>query len=502
MKPDEQVTMKLFALSNLCFFSSLFLYRIASANADGRETEHAILPPRGWNSYDSFCWIISEQDFLQSADIVAKRLLPHGYEYVVVDYLWYRKKVKDAHIDSEGMDLIDEWGRMVPDPDRWPSSKGGKGFTEVANKVHDMGLKFGIHVMKGISNQAVNANTLIYDYDKKGPYTEAGRQWRAQDIAIKEKPCAWMPHGFMAVNTKLRAGRAFLRSLHKQYADWGVDFVKHDCAFGDDLDEGEISVVSEVFKGQHNRPIIYSLSPGTSAAPDMAQKINGLANMYRVTGDDWDSWPDVAAHFSVARDFAAANMIGSQGLKGRSWPDLDMLPLGWLTDANSTQGPYRACKLTLDEQKTQMTLWAMAKSPLMFGGDVRKLDDTTYGLITNPTILEIDHYSSNNKEFPYINGGKEGATGPSAGANATGVRSWIATGRQGEIYLAFFNLNNAKTAISAEIADLGKALPGWKLNPSCKGTEIWSGKDFGVMQKSVSTEVETHGCALFVLNCK
>ncbi|KDO40516.1 hypothetical protein CISIN_1g011701mg [Citrus sinensis] len=479
--------MKLFALSNLCFFSSLFLYRIASANADGRETEHAILPPRGWNSYDSFCWIISEQDFLQSADIVAKRLLPHGYEYVVVDYLWYRKKVKDAHIDSEGIDLIDEWGRMVPDPDRWPSSKGGKGFTEVAKKVHDMGLKFGIHVMKGISNQAVNANTLIYDYDKKGPYTEAGRQWRAQDIAIKEKPCAWMPHGFMAVNTKLGAGRAFLRSLHKQYADWSVDFVKHDCAFGDDLDEGEISVVSEVFKGEHNRPIIYSLSPGTSAAPDMAQKINGLANMYRVTGDDWDSWPDVAAHFSVARDFAAANMIGSQGLKGRSWPDLDMLPLGWLTDANSTQGPYRACKLTLDEQKTQMTLWAMAKSPLMFGGDVRKLDDTTYGLITNPTILEIDHYSSNNKD---------------AGANATGVRSWIATGRQGEIYLAFFNLNNAKTAISAEIADLGKALPGWKLNPSCKGTEIWSGKDFGVMQKSVSTEVETHGCALFVLNCK
>ena len=87
-------------------------------------------------------------------------------QYVVVDYLWYRKKVKGAHIDSEGIDLIDEWGRMVPDPERWPSSRGGKGFTEIAKKVHDIGLKFGIHVMKGISTQAVNANTLIYDYDK------------------------------------------------------------------------------------------------------------------------------------------------------------------------------------------------------------------------------------------------------------------------------------------------------------------------------------------------
>ncbi|GAY36223.1 hypothetical protein CUMW_020720 [Citrus unshiu] len=392
--------MKFFALSILCFFSSLLLHRIPSVNAADKETEHAALPPRGWNSYDSFCWIISEQEFLESADIVAKRLLPHGYEYVVVDYLWYRKKVKGAHIDSEGIDLIDEWGRMVPDPERWPSSKGGKGFTEIAKKVHDIGLKFGIHVMKGISTQAVNANTLIYDYDKGGPYMEAGRQWRAQDIAIKEKPCAWMPHGFMAVNTKLGAGKAFLRSLHKQYADWGVDFVKHDCAFGDDLDEGEIAVVSEVFKGQQNRPIIYSLSPGTSATPAMAQKINGLANMYRIT------------------------------------------------------------------------LWAMAKSPLMFGGD-----------------------------FPYINGGKGGATGPSAGAVASGVRSWIATGRKGEIYLAFFNLNNAKTTIWAEIADLSKAIPGWKIKPPCKGTEIWSGKDFGVMKKSVWAEVETHGCALFVLNC-
>lgn len=84
-------------------------------------------------------------------------------QYAVVDYLWYRKLVPGAYVDSLGFDVIDEWGRMSPDPRRWPSSKGGKGFKEVAKKVHDMGLKFGFHIMRGISTQAVNANTPILD---------------------------------------------------------------------------------------------------------------------------------------------------------------------------------------------------------------------------------------------------------------------------------------------------------------------------------------------------
>lgn len=149
-------------------------------------------------------------------------------QYVVVDYLWYRKKVEGAYVDSFGFDVIDEWGRMHPDPARWPSSKGGKGFTQVAEKVHGMGLKFGIHVMGGISTQAYNANTLVMDSSVKGggAYEESGRQWRAKDIGMKEKACVWMPHGFMSVNTKLGAGKAFLRSLYRLYAEWGVDFSK------------------------------------------------------------------------------------------------------------------------------------------------------------------------------------------------------------------------------------------------------------------------------------
>ncbi|KAL8155462.1 hypothetical protein AgCh_000741 [Apium graveolens] len=538
---------------------------------------------------------------------------------------------------------------MIPDPVRWPSSRYGKGFTEVAKIVHNMGLKFGIHIMRGISTQAVNANTPILDITTGKAYEESGRKWFAKDIGMTERACKWMRNGFMSVDTKLGAGRAFLRSLYQQYADWGVDFVKHDCVFGDDLDVDEISVASKFWR-EHNRPIIYSLSPGSGVTPTMAKEINDLVNMYRITGDDWDSWQDVTSHFDISRDFAAARMTGIKGLSGKSWPDLDMLPLGWLTDPGVNHGPYRNCKLSLSEQKTQMTLWSMARSPLMFGGDMRNLDRSTLDLIAHPVLMEINSFSSDNKQFPYITsssrfqiknrglifqtrslksvgisesidlrltsckdssakgwftrsteneseqvcwtgkfgsryqppfclnkGGVSSASDEEmvfkqkyqhsshlfaadtkdfclsasqnwrltskevprasfspcrrhtnqlwgfndngtlvssysglcasmyrieANAVSMGTRSWISSGRKGEIYLALFNLNNDETIISLKMSDLSKGLPYRNSNiSSCAGTEIWGGKDYGLIKDTLSVALEMHGCALFVLRC-
>ncbi|CAI0390281.1 unnamed protein product [Linum tenue] len=424
-----------------CSLSLLFCFYLPRGSLSAG-VDRCKLPPRGWNSYDSFCWTISEDDFLKSAKVVAKYLKSHGYEYVVLDYLWYRRLVPGAYTDSLGFDVIDQWGRMVPAPDRWHSAKSGNGFAEVAKEVHSLGLKFGIHVMRGLSRQAFDANTPILDINTGRAYEESGREWRAQDIGIKERSCAWMPHGFMSVNTSLPAGRAFLSSLYHQYAEWGVDFIKHDCVFGDDFNLEEITYVSGLLK-KFDRPILYSLSPGTSVTPTMAKELKGLANMYRVTGDDWDSWGDVASHFDVARDFAKAEMVPGEGLLGSSWPDLDMLPLGWLTDAGANQGPHRQCNLTLDEQRTQV--------------DVR----------------------------------------------TSGVRSWIATGRQGEIYVAFFNLNVEKTLISAKLSDMAKVLPGRNLEDKadCKGREVWSGQRYEAVADSLEMVVDKHGCALFTLNC-
>ncbi|KAL9672531.1 hypothetical protein QQ045_028782 [Rhodiola kirilowii] len=387
-----------------------------------------------------------------------------------------------------------------------------------------MGLKFGIHVMRGISTQAVNANTPILDITTGGPFQQGGRNWTAKDIGITDRLCPWMPHGFMSVNTYVDAGKAFLNLLYQQYSEWGVDFVKLDCVFGEDLDLDEIRIVNWEYKECQNSTVVFSLSPGKQATPEMASSTNvsGIANMYRVTGDDWDTWADVASHFDVARDFAAAGLIGAPGLKGRSWPDLDMLPLGWLTDPASNEGPHRSCGLTPDEQKTQVTLWSIAKSPLVFGGDMRKLDNYTYQLLTEPTLLQINSDSSNNKEFAKIVGNQTArkeqnwlvslwrsiyailtpfvVTG-SSNNTPTGVRSWVATGNQGETYVAFFNRNDGETVISAKLADLDVALPGRNITGVCNVKEIWSGNDLGVVQKSLQANVSSHGVALFVLSC-
>ncbi|KAJ8615493.1 hypothetical protein MRB53_034865 [Persea americana] len=640
LRQHSAVAMAVYVLGPLIFFFSLLLRRGLSECVTENQ-ELASLPPRGWNSYDSFDWVINEKDFLQNAEMVSKRLRAHGYEYAVVDYLWYRKREKNASRDSEGLDVIDEWGRLVPEPRRWPSSKDGKGFKEVAKRVHDLGLKFGIHVMRGISVQAYKANTPILDPIKGVAFEESGRIWRARDIGMSDRRCKWMPHGFMSVNTDLAAGRAFLRSLYQQYAEWGVDFVKNDCVFGDDLDVKEISAVSKILK-ELDRPIVYSLSPGSIVTPNMGKEVRSFVNMYRITGDDWDTWKDVHYHFNVARDFAAANLIGAEGLNGKSWPDMDMLPLGWLTVPGMNRGPFRKCNLTLAEQRTQITLWSMVKSPLMFGGDMRKIDKTTLKLITNPTILEIDHFSQNNMEIldfistkdtgssnrisshsrklkdeknvlsltsckdhkarGWVIGSHDEELGQicwkdsleskdqspfclyrrrplltskeksidkqqyqgkflllgkntkdfcletstdrkltsseleisslasckrnanqmwelnhngtlvncysglcatketmKATANDAEARAWIAIGRKGQIYVAFFNLSSEKRLISAKIKDLVGAL---HLGFSrCKGTEIWSGKDIKPAERLLSVVVPSHGCALFDLTC-
>ncbi|BBM98677.1 alpha-galactosidase [Marchantia polymorpha subsp. ruderalis] len=371
----------------------------ADSSGHDKVVRLAETPPRGWNSYDSFSWIVTEEEFLQNAEYVAANLSKHGYEYVVVDFLWYRRFEQGASVWSGGHEVIDEYGRLMPDPGRWPSTVDGKGFKPIAEKVHAMGLKFGIHVMRGISTEAVQTDTKICNA-MGSPDGAEGCYWTAKDVALAGTECSWMKACFMSVNTTSEGGLAFINSLYQQYADWGIDFIKHDCVFGvDDLSVDEITAVSKAIS-RTGRPMVYSLSPGVRATPKMAKEVASLTHMYRVTSDDWDLWWEVLLHFPVARDFAAAGLIGAPGLQGGlSWPDLDMLPLGWLTDPGVNYGPYRSCSLTRAEQRTQVTLWSIAKSPLIFGGDLRNLDQWTFDLITNPTVLEMNAHSTRNQEF-------------------------------------------------------------------------------------------------------
>ncbi|XP_054817769.1 alpha-galactosidase-like [Prosopis cineraria] len=267
------------------------------------------------------------------------------------------------------------------------------------------------------------------------------------------------------------------------YESWGVDFVKLDCVFGDHYNVDEITAVSEIINGSP-RPIVLSVSPGATTTTEMGTDVSLMVNMYRVTPNNKDQWGILKNQFDIARDFAAVGLIGLEGLLGNTWPDLDVLPFGWLAVPDSKDGAQRRSNLTATEERTEMTLWSMAKSPLMIGGDLTKLDFRTFLLLTNPTLLEINSHSSNNMEYH---------------SDAAGVRSWIATGRNGEIYVALFNLKDGPIDINLNVSYIGTVIPE-KHFSNCNGSDLWNSRNT-IVNGGSKARLGGHSCALFVLSC-
>jgi len=443
------------------------------------------IPPRGWNSYDSYTWKISEEDFLDNCAAVKKLLGPFGYEYCVVDYLWFQDLDNKLLSDPITTLHVDDHGRLIPAPDRWPSTVvAGKsvGFKPIADKVHAMGMKFGIHIMRGISTTAVEAKSPILN----------GQGATAADVGMPNELCPWWK-GVMAINLSHPAGQAYYDSIHQQYADWGVDFLKNDCIFGNQFMPDQIHAQAQAIE-KTGRTMVYSLSPGGGDTADnvhRAQQISHDVNMYRVTGDDWDTWGAVDSHFTVAANFSAAGLIGGEGLGGgRSWPDLDMLPFGVITSPGSGRGPYKNTTLTKAQQQTQMTLWSIAKSPLMFGGAATELDNFTKGLLTNIAVLKMNSASFMNKQVKRVDGS---------------YAVWMAIAPETptedeQLYVAMFNLAGHVNTVSTTMAALG--LPGTVTE--CSMINLWTGEPHhGTGPSKVVTELEAYGVILLALtNCK
>lgn len=115
------------------------------------KNKFAVTPPMGWNSYDYYDTTVNEEQVKKNAEYMAAHLKKFGYEYVVVDIEWYSNdagtKRKEFQYIPFGDDVMDEFGRFQPSPGRFPSSADGSGFTQLASYVHELGLKFGIHIM-------------------------------------------------------------------------------------------------------------------------------------------------------------------------------------------------------------------------------------------------------------------------------------------------------------------------------------------------------------------
>ncbi len=408
-------------------------------------------PPMGWNSWNSFAGTITEAQALETAAIMAEKLLPFGYDVFTVDIQWYEPEASSYTYNPHPVPALDAYARLVPAPNRFPSAKGGKGFAPLAAKVHALGLKFGIHVMRGIARHAVELNLPI-----------EGTPYGARDIADTSSICPWNPDMYGVDMTKPGA-QDYYDGLFRMYASWGVDFVKmDDMSRPYDAHAPEIAAAARAI-GRCGRPIVLSLSPGETPVP-RGGHVRQHAQMWRISDDFWDEWAMLAAQFTRLENW---NMWMGPG----SWPDADMLPLGRLALG------ARDTKFTPAEQKTLMTLWSIARSPLIMGGDLRHLDAPTLALLTNPEVLEVNQKSIGN--CPHF--------------LADDLRVWSARDARGfAIYVALFNTADAAREVSVRLEALG-AVGSFVLR------DVWARADKGDVKGQLAADLPAHGAALYKL---
>ena len=415
-------------------------------------------PPMGWNSYDAFGSSVTEAEFLANANYIKEKLLPSGYNTVVVDFRWADSTAANYDPNGIGGALVaDEFGRLLPSPVRFPSAADGRGFKPLADKVHALGLKFGIHVMRGIPKQSVKANMPI-----------EGSRFKAVDAADTNSTCKWCKD-MWGIDASKQAGQDYYDSIFRLYASWGVDFVKVD-DLSQPYHKEEIEAVRRAID-KCGRPMVFSTSPGRTPVKQ-ATHISSHANMWRVSGDFWDKWQSLDRAFDLAAQW--------QGVAGPGrWPDGDMLPLGRI--GIRSVGNDRMSRFTKDEQVAMMSLWALMPSPLMLGGHQPDNDAWTLSLITNPDMLAIN-------QDPL---GKPG--GRVLKTNRTEV--WVRDLKDGGKAVGLFNRGDTNAVVPLKASEVG--LVATDTEPI---RNVWTGEILGTLGAELAIPVPKHGAVLLKLS--
>ena len=415
-------------------------------------------PPMGWNSYNCFGGNVTEAEVKANADYMAKNLKQYGWEYIVVDFLWYCDDQTSAEKFSNRRpkQYIDEFGRLIPSAKLHPSSIGGKGLKPLGDYIHSKGLKFGLHIMRGIPRQAISGNTPVRLSKAK-----------ASEIANPSDSCIWYG-GLAGVNMTKAGAQEYYNSLFELYAHWGVDYIKvDDISFPYHADEIEAVHKAIVNSG---RPIVLSLSPGPASIGN-PKHLRENANLWRISGDFWDKWEALKRQLELCREWAPMVTEGH-------WPDADMLPLGKLnirTELKDPETSGRTTNFTHDEQYFLMTLWSVFRSPLMFGGNMPDNDEFTTSLITNEEIIRINQHSTNNREISFKNG----------------ISIWSADDNENKArYIAFLNISDKTSRVTYTPEELG-------VMAQSKVRDLWKKSELGQVGKGLVISIPAHGSILY-----
>tara|TARA_R110002051_G_scaffold267030_1_gene326998 strand:+ start:7044 stop:8441 length:1398 start_codon:yes stop_codon:yes gene_type:complete len=413
-------------------------------------------PPMGWNSWDCYGPTVTEQDIKANADYMATNLKAYGWEYIVVDIRWYVENTKShGYNQKDPIYVLDGYGRYMPASNKFPSAKKENGFKDIADYVHRKGLKFGIHLMRGVPKIAV---------EKKLP-VKGTEGITADQIYTTENQCKWLKDNY-TIDASKPGAQEYYNSIFELYATWGVDFVKIDDLSAPIYHDQEIELIRNAID-QSGREMVLSTSPGEtpiSAGPH----VSSHANMWRMVNDVWDSWWHITHLMEVSQ-----NWYGYQ--KEGTWPDCDMIPLGRLSIRGEV-GDDRMTHLTKEEQYTLMTFFTIFKSPLFFGGDLPSNDDFTLSLLTNTEVLKMHAESSDVRQL-YKDDGKLMLTSQNKKENCT--------------YIALFNTSEeANLAIEVTLADIG-------LQGKVKITDLWTGENIGGFENVFSKKINSHASGLY-----
>lgn len=420
-----------------------------AAGAAAKAPQLAPTPPMGWNSWNSFATTITEAQALEIAAIQARELLPFGYDVFTIDIQWYEPEASSYTYNAKPMPTLDGFGRLLPAPNRFPSATNGEGFAPIAAKVHALGMRFGVHLMRGIPRLAVERNLPVLGTNGI----------RAADIADPTSICPWNPDMY-GVDMRKPGAQAYYDSVFALLASWGVDFVKmDDMSRPYDAHAPEIEGAARAIRAT-GRPILLSLSPGETPLP-RADHVARHAQMWRISDDFWDDWKLLEAQFTRLENWSRYARPGA-------WPDADMLPLGRLALGQ------RDTKFTPDEQRTLMTLWGIARSPLIMGGDLRHLDAPTRALLTNREVIAVNQASTENRPW-FV---------------ADNRPVWTARSPFGQHYVALFNTGDKPGEAAFDLRHLG-------YRDKVRVRNLWEGKDEGTSPLRLARTLPPHGAALY-----
>ena len=432
------------------------LSALGASTAEPAHWAWAAKPPMGWNSWDAFATTVTEEQVKAETDYMADHLAPYGWQYVVVDIQWYEPGATGFNYRRNAAVIMDAYGRLLPATNKFPSAGDGAGFKSLADYIHGKGLKFGVHLMRGIPRQAVAQNTAVL-----------GTGIRAADIADTTSRCPWNTDMY-GVDMSKPGAQDYYNSIFQQFAAWGVDFVKVD-DLSRPYHRPEIQAIRDAID-RAGRPMVLSTSPGETPLAE-SDHVSRHANMWRMSDDFWDTWPALLEQFERTRKWAPSAGPGH-------FPDADMLPLGAIRSAPG-YGGGNWTRFTKDEQYTMMTLWSISRSPLIMGGDMTRNDPFTLALLMNPEVIAVDQASNGNRQL----------------FSRDGHIAWAAdVPSSTDIYLAIFNTTDAN-AEQDSTARLALRELGWR--GAYRVRDLWQRRDLGRFTDGFAQPVPRHGAALY-----